>query len=167
MDLHTWISIMEIWSSVANCGNPPLWGLVAFGIPSAPYFVVKLFICLRNSNKCPHINPDMWCLNFRNYTALQPDYSLYIWLIYSIVKITKNIWVLSSRWMAIYRVGSINFDVALISCLRGKLTGWLALIPKTTKHYKRDPVSIHTANVIRVLGQTWRTHYFIILNYCC
>ena len=133
MDLHTWISIMEIWSSVANCGNPPLWGFVAFGIPRAPYFVVKLFISLRNSNKCPHINPDMWSLNFRNYTALQPDYSLYIWLIYGIVKITKNIWVLSSRWMAIYRVGSINFDVALISCLRGKLTAWLALIPKTHK----------------------------------
>ena len=48
-------------------------------------------------------------------------------------KSLKNVYVWSSRWRAIHRVGSINFDMALISCLRGKFTGWLALIPKTHK----------------------------------
>ena len=48
-------------------------------------------------------------------------------------KSLKNIYVWSSRWRALYRVGSINFDMALISCLRGKFTGWLALIPQTHK----------------------------------
>ena len=57
MDLHN--GNMEfhnqLWKSV-------IMGFVAFGIPSVPYFVVKLFICSRNSNKCTHIYPDMWSL---------------------------------------------------------------------------------------------------------
>ena len=47
--------IMEMWSSIINYGNPSSYEFVAFGTPSAPYFVVKLFICLSKSNKCTHM----------------------------------------------------------------------------------------------------------------
>ena len=125
---------MEIWSPMIDYGNPSLCGFVALGIPSAPYFVVKLFICLRNSDKCTHICPDICGLLIWGIIPRHNQIILYIsdWYM-ALWKSLKHICAWSSRWRATYRVGSINFDVALISCLRGKSTEWLALIPKTHK----------------------------------
>ena len=120
---------MEIWSPMINYGNPSLCGFVALGIPSAPYFVVKLFVCLRNSNKC-------------TYRCM-------------IITLKGNI------------QGRINWFWCGINMLFTRQINRVISAHSwdTQNHYKRDPVSIHTYIVIRVIGQTWRTHYFIILNY--
>ena len=41
--------------------------------------------------------------------------------------------IITLKGHRLYRVGSIIFYLALISCLRGKFTGWLVPIPKTHK----------------------------------
>ena len=96
----------------------------------------------------------MCCFLFEeSYRAIYHSRYIYDWLIYiyiyiyGVVEITKKISVWWSRWRTLYKVGFINFDVALISCSCVTLTGWLALNLNTHKTF---------TNVI---------HYFIILNY--
>ena len=69
-----------------------------------------------------------------------------LWLIYGIVKFTKNICVSYHVEGQYAGKGRINyFWYVDISCLRATLTGWLARIPKTHKTIQTWS-SIHTAN---------------------